>query len=70
MADRVDDDWVRMPKPKERLKGLSRSTLFELIEAGYIKSIVLRKGQSKKGIRLLYLPSLLAYFESLLEQKP
>jgi hypothetical protein len=61
----TDDDWVRMPKPKERLKGLSRTTLLELIEAGHVKSIVIRKGQSRKGIRLIFLPSLLSHFESL-----
>jgi hypothetical protein len=63
----TDNDWIRMPKPKERLKGLSRTTLLELIYAGHIKSATLRKGQSKKGIRLVFLPSLLAYLETCVE---
>jgi len=60
----TDEDWVRMPKPKERLKGLSRTTLLELVGQGHVKSAVIRKGQSRKGIRLIYLPSLLAYLET------
>ena len=63
MPDHVED-WVRMPKPRERLRGLSRTTLLELANAGHIKSAVIRKGQSRKGIRLIYLPSLLAYLET------
>jgi len=63
-----DDDWIRLPKPKERLKGLSRATLLELVHAGHVKSAVLRKGQSRKGIRLIFLPSLLAYLETCVEK--
>jgi hypothetical protein len=65
---RSDNDWVRMPKPKERLKGLSRTTLLELVHAGHIKSATLRKGQSKKGIRLIFLPSLLNHLETCVEK--
>jgi hypothetical protein len=54
-----------MPKPKERLRGLSRTTLLELAYAGRIKCAVIRKGQSRKGIRLINLASLDAYLESL-----
>jgi hypothetical protein len=54
-----------MPKPKERLRGLSRTTLLELANAGRIKCAVIRKGQSRKGIRLINLASLDAYLESL-----
>ena len=61
-------DWVRMPKPKERLCGLSRTTLGELIESGDLKSAVIRKPGSQKGIRLIYLPSLAAYLETCVEE--
>jgi hypothetical protein len=59
------DLWGRMPKPKERLQGLSRTTLSELSEAGLIQSLVIRKPGAVKGIRLIFLPSLFAYLESL-----
>ena len=52
-----DESWVRMPKPKERLLGLSRTTLLE--------SVVLRKRHAQRGIRLVFLPSLLEYLEQL-----
>jgi hypothetical protein len=58
------DDWVRLPKPKERFYGLSRTTLLELCEAGDVKSTLLRKRHAMRGIRLLYLPSLRAFLEN------
>jgi len=54
-----------MPKPKERLCGLSRTTLLELAEAKHIRSVVIRKPGAVRGIRLIYLPSLRAYLDSL-----
>jgi len=62
------DLWGRMPKPKERLQGLSRTTLLELSDAGLIHSIVIRKAGAVRGIRLLFMPSLFAYLESLKPQ--
>jgi hypothetical protein len=59
------DLWGRMPKPKERMQGLSRTTLLELAYAGLIHSIVIRKPGAQKGIRLIYMPSLFAYLQSL-----
>jgi hypothetical protein len=59
------DLWGRMPKPKERLQGLSRTTLSELSDAGLIQSVVIRKPGAVKGIRLIFMPSLFAYLESL-----
>jgi hypothetical protein len=58
-------DWVRMPKPKQRLLGLSRTTLHELSEAGLIRTVAIRKPGAIKGIRLVYLPSLYCYLENL-----
>jgi hypothetical protein len=54
-----------MPKPKERLCGLSRTTLLELSEAGLIRTVAIRKPHAVKGIRLVYLPSVYAYLDSL-----
>lgn len=57
----IGEDWVRLPKPKGRFLGLSRTSLLELCDSGAIKSVSLRKRHALRGIRLLYLPSLLAY---------
>ena len=59
------DLWARLPKPKERLQGLSRTTLLEIIQRGLIHSVVIRKPGSQKGIRLINMASLLGYLESL-----
>jgi hypothetical protein len=59
------DPWRRMPKPKERLYGLSRTTLFELGEANFIRIIRLRKPGAIRGVALIYMPSLHAYLHSL-----
>jgi hypothetical protein len=57
-----------MPKPHQRLRGLSRTTLLELIELGEIKSAVIRKPGSLKGIRLIFLPSLDSYLDGCFEE--
>jgi len=57
-----------MPKPRERLWGLSRTTLLELIELGAIRSALIRKPGSLKGIRLIYLPSLNTYLAGCVEE--
>jgi|SRR5271165_4771105 len=59
----MGDEWRKMPKPKERLCGLSRTTIFELSQAGLIKTVALRKPGAIKGIRLVFMPSLLEYLE-------
>jgi hypothetical protein len=59
------EDWVRMPKPKQRLCGLSRTTILELSEAGFVRTVALRKPGAIKGIRLVFMPSLLDYLNSL-----
>jgi hypothetical protein len=62
-------EWQRLPKPKERLYGMSRTTLFELIESGKIRSVVIRKPGAIRGIRLLFMPSLTQYLDSLSEKQ-
>lgn len=59
-------DWLRLPKPKQRLGGLSRTTWIELLDSGRVKGITLRKKHAQRGIRLIYRPSAEAYLESLL----
>jgi hypothetical protein len=62
-------EWGRLPvRPKDRLEGLSRVTLLELGAAGLIKIATLRKPGSRRGIKLVHIPSLLAYIESCVQQ--
>jgi hypothetical protein len=61
--DLQNEQWVRMPKPKGRLLGLSRSTLLELAERQEIKIANIRKPGSVKGIRLVWMPSLREFLE-------
>ena len=60
-------DWARMPKPSQRLMDLARSTLLEIIQdpQSGVRSAVIRKPGRTRGIRLIYMPSLLAYFNRL-----
>ncbi|MBL9143902.1 MAG: hypothetical protein JNM99_09495 [Verrucomicrobiaceae bacterium] len=55
--------WARLPKAGERLEGLSRSYLYELLTANLIRSHVIKRRHCIKGIRLIHLPSLRAYIE-------
>ena len=59
-------DWIRLPKPKQRLWGMSRTTWNELCDGGKVKSITLRKKQAQRGIKLIYRPSAEAYLKGLL----
>ena len=58
------EDWVRMPKPKERFFGMSRTTLLELSQAGLIKTVSIRKPGANKGIRLIFVPSLREFLDN------
>ena len=57
------EDWARMPKPKERFFGMSRTTLLELSQAGLIKTVSIRKPGATKGIRLIFVPSLREFLD-------
>ena len=61
-------DWLRLPKPKQRLWGMSRTTWNELCDGGKVKSITLRKKHAARGIKLIYRPSAEAYLKGLLEK--
>jgi hypothetical protein len=63
VIDPPSEEWARMPKPKSRLCGLSRTTLLELHRLGHIKMAVIKKPGAQKGIRLVHLPTLYAYLE-------
>lgn len=55
--DSVPEPWGRLPKPKGRLWGLSRTTILEMCERGEIKSIVIKKRGASRGIRLICMQS-------------
>ena len=58
-------EWGRLPKPKGRLEGLSRTTCLELIDADLVKSATIRQSGAQRGIRLIHLPSLRKYLHDL-----
>jgi hypothetical protein len=58
-----DPLWAGAQKTNQ-LVDLSRSTLYELAAAGKIRSASLRDPGAKKGRRLFYIPSVLAFIES------
>jgi hypothetical protein len=62
-------DWLRLPRPRQRLWGMSRTTWSELCESGAVKSIVLRKRHAQRGIRLIFKPSAESHLKSLLDCK-
>jgi hypothetical protein len=60
-------DWNRLPKPGQRVMGMTRTTLLEIVqdpESG-VRSAVIRKPGRIRGIRLIYMPSLFAYLNRL-----
>lgn len=61
-------EFVRLPKAGSRCHwtGLSRSALCELIlpARAPVKSVVLKRRGAKRGIRLIHLPSLIAYLHT------
>ena len=70
----VDGEWSKLPRtssvagqPGGRLRDLSRSTLLELHGRDLIKIASIRKPGAKKALRLVWLPSLDAYLESLIK---
>ena len=52
------EPWGRLPKPKGRLWGLSRTTLLEMCLRGEVKSTVIKKRHAVRGIRLIDMESL------------
>ena len=60
--------WVGLPtRAGQRLQGLSRSAIYQGIDAGRIRSVCIRKPGKLSGKRLIWLPSVLEYIESFTE---
>ena len=62
----IKPEWLRFPDAT-RLYGIGRSSLYELINDGRIKSVVLRRKGNIRGIRLLSVASLDALLTSLID---
>jgi hypothetical protein len=60
-------EWVRVPEAI-RVSGLSRSSIYELIAAGKIKSFSNRQRGAVRGIRLISYDGLMAYLETAYQQ--
>jgi hypothetical protein len=61
------EDWARLPKPGDRLMGLTRSTILEMVQdpTTGVRSAVIRKAGRQRGIRLIFMPSLFAHLRRL-----
>jgi len=60
-------EWIRVPEAV-RVSGISRSSLYELIASGKIKSFSNRHRGAVRGIRLISYDSLMAYLERAYQQ--
>ncbi len=58
----VNSEWARPPKTGATLEGLYRSQIFELVQAGAVRTAAIKKpGAARVGMRLVHLPSLRAW---------
>jgi len=66
-APQFPPDFVRLPRPKMRcaITGLSRSSLNDLIAAGKIRAVKLRKRGAARGVTLINRQSLLDFLHGL-----
>ncbi len=71
LIDELNDEFAKLPKPvTERLCGLARSTLLEINERCPGLVIRIKKyPHAQRGIRLVHLPTLRAYLQSLRENQ-
>jgi hypothetical protein len=62
-----NEEWIHLPKPSQRLMGLTRTTLLEIVldPESRVPSAVIRKKHAQRGIRLIHRPSLMAHFRRL-----
>jgi hypothetical protein len=61
--------WMRLPSTgREPTTGLTRPHFYQLIGKNEIKSAVLRRPGCTTGVRLGWLPSVLAYIEKHVEK--
>jgi len=61
--------WIRLPtRGRCPITGLSRGHFYNLIHAGKIKSASLKEPGKLTGVRVVWLPSVLAYIEKHVDQ--
>jgi hypothetical protein len=61
--------WIRIPtRGRCPEAGLTRPHYYQLIKEGKIKSACLKKPGNLTGVRLVWLPSVLAYIERHVEK--
>jgi hypothetical protein len=67
VSDPESEIWVRMPANREKLEGLSRATLYKLVNDARsgVVTISLREPRTERGVRLLGLRSLRRYLANL-----
>ena len=63
-------EWARLPKAGQRLEGLSRAELYLAAKAGRVRCKILRKPGNERGIRLINVPSVRAYIDSIPDEVP
>jgi hypothetical protein len=59
------NSYNRLPKPGEKLEGLSGTTLLQLGAEGRIRTVTIRRPNARRGINLCYMPSLIEFLEGL-----
>ena len=67
VAGELPPEWTRLPAPRarDRMTGLSRTSLNEAIERGDVKAITVRQPGAVRGIKLVNVASLRAWLASL-----
>ena len=65
-----ENRWIRLPKKGHcPYTGVTRAFYYELIKRGAIKSASLKKPGQLRGVRLVWLPSVLEYIENHVEKR-
>jgi hypothetical protein len=65
----IKPEWLRTPDATI-VSGIGRSSLYELIKEGRVKSVCLRKRNNLRGIRLINTDSLSKFIESIAKESP
>ena len=60
-TSRLPPEFIRVSEA-ERIFGIRRGTIYNLLKSGRVKSVLLRVTGQKSGVRLLHLASLRALF--------
>ena len=62
-CSQIKPEWLRLPDAI-LVSGIGRSTLYQLLSSGAVKSALIRKRGCQRGIRLISADSLRGYIES------